>query len=279
MQDLSLKVADARQAPCFERMWQLEAYSPYGYHCARSAGTLGFAGELNTPVRGCYLLGNGVRLYNSKLMRFSSPDSFSPFDLGGLNPYAYCGGDPINYADRNGHWAIALPTFAKALTAVWGGVAITSPLLKAFKGIVRSSKAWIKDKTAMDPVSRVNRGANASVFWGGAGGLSAKIGEAVLSAGATSASIGKFAVAGVGAGGAMVAGVGKMVLTGKEFYSELKIARGLRLPMGKLIRETVKEAIGINLARGKLPPKLSPRKEKVLLVQATYKDRQALGLG
>lgn len=259
-------------------MEQLEAYSPYGYHCARSAGTLGFAGELSTSIPGCYFLGNGVRLYNSQLMRFSSPDLFSPFDLGGLSTYAYCGGDPINYVDRNGHWAVALPAFAKALTAVWGVVAITSPLLKAFKGIVRSSKAWIKDKAVTEPISKINRGANAAVFWGGVGGLSSKVGEAVLSSVATSGSTVKLVVAGVGAGSAMGAGIGKVILTGREFHSELKVARGLRLPMGKLFGETLKEAMGINLVRGKLPPSLSPRKEKVLLVQAKYKNRQQLEL-
>ena len=36
-------------------------------------------------------------------MRFNSPDSWSPFGDGGLNAYAYCGGDPMNQADPTGH--------------------------------------------------------------------------------------------------------------------------------------------------------------------------------
>jgi hypothetical protein len=36
-------------------------------------------------------------------MRFNSPDSWSPFGEGGLNAYGYCGGDPRNRVDPNGH--------------------------------------------------------------------------------------------------------------------------------------------------------------------------------
>lgn len=39
-------------------------------------------------------------------MRFSSADSLSPFELGGLNTYAYCNGDPVNYSDHQGTYGI-----------------------------------------------------------------------------------------------------------------------------------------------------------------------------
>jgi RHS repeat-associated protein len=80
------------------------AYSPYG-HRPTSGGLLsllGFNGERPDPVTGHYLLGNGYRAFNPVLMRFNSPDNLSPFDEGGLNPYAYCSGDPINMIDPNG---------------------------------------------------------------------------------------------------------------------------------------------------------------------------------
>lgn len=80
------------------------AYTPYG-HCPENGLTilLGFNGERRDPVTGHYLLGNGNRAFNPVLLRFNSPDNFSPFGSGGLNVYAYCWGDPINGKDPTGN--------------------------------------------------------------------------------------------------------------------------------------------------------------------------------
>jgi RHS repeat-associated protein len=85
------------------------AYTPYGYRppLAGSPETLGFNGERPDPVTGHYLLGNGHRAYNPALMRFNSPDGLSPFGKGGLNAYAYCGGDPVNQVDPGGQFSLA----------------------------------------------------------------------------------------------------------------------------------------------------------------------------
>lgn len=82
-----------------------QGYSPYGQRTThRGLSTLlGFNGERPDPTSGRYLLGNGYRAYNPVLMRFNSPDSLSPFGLGGINAYAYCLGDPINRLDPTGH--------------------------------------------------------------------------------------------------------------------------------------------------------------------------------
>jgi RHS repeat-associated protein len=80
-------------------------YTPYGHRPAENGllSLLGFNGERPDSVTGCYLLGNGYRAFNPVLMRFISPDSWSPFGEGGLNAYAYCVGDPVNREDSTGH--------------------------------------------------------------------------------------------------------------------------------------------------------------------------------
>ncbi|WP_130907956.1 RHS repeat-associated core domain-containing protein [Pseudomonas sp. Sample_16] len=81
------------------------AYSPYGHRPPENGllSLLGFNGERPDPVTGHYHLGNGYRQFNPVLMRFNSPDSWSPFGKGGLNAYAYCAGEPISSVDPSGH--------------------------------------------------------------------------------------------------------------------------------------------------------------------------------
>ena len=81
------------------------AFSPYGHRHPENGllSLLGFNGERPDSVTGHYLLGNGYRAFNPVLMRFNSPDSWSPFGKGGLNSYVYCLGDPVNFSDPTGH--------------------------------------------------------------------------------------------------------------------------------------------------------------------------------
>jgi len=80
------------------------AYTPYGADVASNGALslLGFSGYLRTQWHGCYLLGNGRRVYDPRLMRFISADRLSPFGEGGINAYAYCSGDPVNLRDDSG---------------------------------------------------------------------------------------------------------------------------------------------------------------------------------
>lgn len=80
-------------------------YCPYGHRKSEGHLTtwLGFNGEPQDQHSEYYILGRGYRAYNPRLLRFLSPDSLSPFGKGGINSYAYCAGDPVNFADPSGH--------------------------------------------------------------------------------------------------------------------------------------------------------------------------------
>jgi len=79
-------------------------YNAYGQVSLAKPGAtrLLYNGEL--ILEGIYLLGAGYRAYGPTLMRFFSPDEHSPFGLGGINAFAYCSADPINFSDPDGRW-------------------------------------------------------------------------------------------------------------------------------------------------------------------------------
>ncbi|UTQ79976.1 hypothetical protein BC1_00024 [Bacillus phage BC-1] len=111
----------------------LNIYSPYGFSPSSDSYSIQFAGERLEKDTGLYHLGNGYRAYHPLLMRFLQPDSSSPFDGGGINPYTYALGDPINYIDPSGHistWAAigiglgVLGVVASVVTFGLGAIAI-----------------------------------------------------------------------------------------------------------------------------------------------------------
>lgn len=79
-------------------------YSAFGYDAVENEkeSMLGFCQQPRETLTGFYLLGQGYRTYHPGLQRFSSPDRYSPFEEGGINPYAYCNDDPINLTDPTG---------------------------------------------------------------------------------------------------------------------------------------------------------------------------------
>lgn len=87
------------------------SYSAYGISATipSSQSLLGYNGE-HLSLRNLYLLGNGRRPFSPAIMRFLSPDGISPFGKGGMNCYAYCSNDPINYTDPSGHMQKAQDT-------------------------------------------------------------------------------------------------------------------------------------------------------------------------
>lgn len=56
-------------------------------------------------ARALYFMGNGARSYDPSIQRFLSMDPYSPFSVGGMHPYAFCEGDPVNNIDPSGYAA------------------------------------------------------------------------------------------------------------------------------------------------------------------------------
>lgn len=65
---------------------QTHTYTAYGYATTLPSekARQGFNGEFPDALTGLYFLGSGYRAYETKLMRFISPDSLSPFAEGAL---------------------------------------------------------------------------------------------------------------------------------------------------------------------------------------------------
>jgi len=104
------------------------AYTPYGNLSAVVGAALGFNGEWNDAVMRSYALGNGHRFYSPALMRFYSPDGFSPFGKGGVNAFVYCSGDPVNRTDPSANASVL---WLRALKAV--RVSRTLKVIKDFE--------------------------------------------------------------------------------------------------------------------------------------------------
>lgn len=118
-------------------------YDAYGQRSnAAMQCLLAFNGELRDRDTGWYLLGNGYRAYNPWLMCFHSPDSASPFGAGGINPWMYCAGDPINFRDPTGHipeWLSWTLTGIAAVAVMVTGAGFIAAGAGAASGLISST--------------------------------------------------------------------------------------------------------------------------------------------
>lgn len=93
-------------------------YSPYGELISVSGNLANTIGQINPYIykdyyydveTGLFMMGH--RFYDPEIGRFISPDDvdyLDPTSIGGLNLYAYCNNDPVNYYDPSGHIAISI---------------------------------------------------------------------------------------------------------------------------------------------------------------------------
>lgn len=102
---------------------RLVSYAAHGSDDGTAQGRVGYAGELRDLAGDLYYPGS-YRPYDPVLMLFLAPDSASPLGAGGLNRYAYCGADPVNRVDPNGHsfWS----WIGAAAGLVFGAIAIAA---------------------------------------------------------------------------------------------------------------------------------------------------------
>ncbi|WP_407311803.1 RHS repeat-associated core domain-containing protein [Pseudomonas sp. nanlin1] len=115
-----------------------------------------FNGQYRESASELYMLGNGYRGYSPLLRRFYSPDSLSPFGEGGLNAYAYCLGDPINWVDPSGN----VPRLLELLLKIPGTKTILKKLGRGRLVAQASGYTGLKSSTSANSVVSVSGSAN-----------------------------------------------------------------------------------------------------------------------
>ncbi|MGG5290652.1 RHS repeat-associated core domain-containing protein [Pseudomonas shirazensis] len=115
-----------------------DRYSPHGSSAEPQPQVpFAYTGERREPLTGWYIAA-GYRPYDPLLMCFLAPDSDSPFGRGGINGYAYCGGDPVNRIDPDGHswltWTAAGIGIGLGIGATLASLGTALPAIAALLG-------------------------------------------------------------------------------------------------------------------------------------------------
>lgn len=122
-------------------------YGAYGGRSGASGRShSAFAGEVLEADAGWYMLGE--RAYSPALRRFIAPDATSPFDGGGVNRYAYCGGDPVNRIDPSGHTWLGWAGASLGLSAPAGAARSVPPA----PGVRETASTPVTVTTTVAPV-------------------------------------------------------------------------------------------------------------------------------
>lgn len=102
MNKVSLLFCDQAQSALRSTYSRALRYSPFGVRPAAGGISSGFNGQWFERLPQGYLPGAGYRLYAPSLARLSAADRLSPFGAGGINSYAWCNADPVNFNDPTG---------------------------------------------------------------------------------------------------------------------------------------------------------------------------------
>jgi len=135
------------------------AYTPYGRVTNKQeakAQPFQFAGQFGVMTETNGLLYMRARYYDSKLGRFLSEDP-SGFD-GGLNLYAYVGGNPISLADPSGLFVQSIVAGGVAGVTV-GGISFVTDIAKGASYSDAGKNAVINGGTAAVGVGLASTGA------------------------------------------------------------------------------------------------------------------------
>ena len=158
------------------------SYDAWG-NCTIDSSTTNISLARANPIRyrgyyydedtGLYYLNS--RYYCPAWRRFISPDDteyLDPEAVNGLNLYAYCNNDPVNYVDPSGHSAflIAMSALAVAGLITTGiGVAIDNNLITAIGLTAVAAPALISGGLAFSLLTPVGIGIGATTIVAGAG--------------------------------------------------------------------------------------------------------------
>ncbi|MFJ4682738.1 RHS repeat-associated core domain-containing protein [Streptomyces sp. NPDC088789] len=151
------------------------AYTAYGHRTAGGdTSILGYDGQRTDPATGWLHLGNGYRAYHPLLMRFTTPDSLSPFGAGGINPYAYCLGDPVNRTDPTGHlsWGtwlnVGIAALGVGLAVFTGGTSIAAAVgvMATVAAVTATTLGVVSATTAVFSAAEAERNPGTSAILG-----------------------------------------------------------------------------------------------------------------
>ncbi|MGY3572244.1 RHS repeat domain-containing protein [Vibrio paucivorans] len=131
-------------------------YAPFGT-ADHGNVRVGFNGEVSEHHWDGYLLGQGVRLYTPAFPRFGVRDPLALFGGGGINAYAYCSGDPINFADPSGYMDIGA-IFGNVVGIIGAAVGIALAIPTGGASLTVAAAAAIALGTAEISASAVSIG-------------------------------------------------------------------------------------------------------------------------